>query len=503
MKKQFKTAVIYARYSSDNQSEQSIEGQLHVCEDYAKSNNIVILDTYIDRAMSGTNDHRPAFQKMIADSKRKEWDYVLVYKFDRFSRKKVEMLKHKETLKQNGVTLVSATEYLPDTPERIIIESMFEGYAEYYSAELSQKVKRGMRETRLKGNFTGGNIIYGYKVENKKVIIDEEKAEAVRFIYNQYSVGVYVKDIIAELTAKGILNRGKPFARNTVYSILKNEKYSGIYRFEDQVFDNIFPQIVPTETFQAVRRKVESNRYGKSSTTTVYLLRHKLKCGYCGSSIASEGGTGRNGEVKRYYKCMGRRHGNGCKKSMLRKEFLEEFVVNAIASLLTDKRQMDAIVSELLKQQDIHFKENATLNLLIREKRQCETSLENIMLAIEKGIINNTTGKRMKELESKLEELEKKLLVEKSKVSVKLTEKDIREFFVQALNLEPKLLISYLVKEVRLFDDKVEIQFNSPINKSPDDSQGFLFYTGFRKMPYTIINKPQPKLKSVKVEIYI
>ena len=125
------------------------------------------------------------------------------------------------------------------------------------------------------------------------------------------------------------------------------------------------------------------------------------------------------------------------------------------------------------------------------------------MLAIEKGIINSTTGKRMKELESKLEELEKKLLVEKSKVSVKLTEKDIREFFVQALNLEPKLLISYLVKEVRLFDDKVEIQFNSPINKSPDDSQGFLFYTASRKMPYTIINKPQPKLNSVKVEIYI
>ena len=190
MEKRFKTAVIYARYSSDNQSEQSIEGQLHVCEDYAINNDILILDTYIDRAMTGTNDNRPAFQKMIADSKKKEWDFVLVYKFDRFSRNKFETLKHKTTLKENGVQLISATEYLPDTPERIIIESIFEGYAEYYSAELSQKVKRGMRETRSKGNFTGGTIIYGYKVENKKVIIDEEQAEVVRFIYNQYSVGV-------------------------------------------------------------------------------------------------------------------------------------------------------------------------------------------------------------------------------------------------------------------------------------------------------------------------
>ena len=211
-----KIAVIYARYSSDNQTEQSIEGQLRVCEQYAQNNNIAILNTYIDRAMTGTNDNRPAFQQMIKDSANKEFDYILVYKIDRFSRNKYEIAKNKKILKDNGVKLLSAMENIPDTPEGIILESLLEGMAEYYSAELSQKVKRGMNETRLKGNFTGGTIIYGYKVENHKILINEEQAEVVRYIYKQYALGTYVKDIIDSLTSKGILNKGKPFARNTI-----------------------------------------------------------------------------------------------------------------------------------------------------------------------------------------------------------------------------------------------------------------------------------------------
>ena len=208
-----KTAVIYARYSSDNQTEQSIEGQLRVCQDYAQRNDILILKTYIDRAMTGTNDNRPDFQQMIKDSEKKEFEYIIVYKIDRFSRNKYETAKYKKILKDNSVKLLSAMENIPDTPEGIILESLLEGMAEYYSAELAQKVKRGMKETRFKGNFTGGHLIYGYKVENHKVIIDEEKAEVVRFIYEQYSLGTYVKDIIAELNSKRIFNKGKPFAK--------------------------------------------------------------------------------------------------------------------------------------------------------------------------------------------------------------------------------------------------------------------------------------------------
>lgn len=502
MAKQYKTAVIYARYSSDNQTEQSIEGQLHVCQDYAKSNNILILDTYIDRAMTGTNDNRPAFQKMMADCKQREWDYVLVYKFDRFSRNKYETAKHKATLKDNGVVLVSATEYLPDTPERIIMESIFEGYAEYYSAELSQKVKRGMRETRNKGNFTGGFVLYGYKIENRKVVIDESKAEIVRYIYNQYAQGVFTRDIIADLTEKGILNHGKPFAMNTVYNILKNEKYSGVYRHGDEVYTNIYPQIVPPSIYTIVQKKMQSNQRGKRSTQTVYLLRGMVKCGYCGSSITAECGTSRNGKVNRYYKCIGRKHGNGCTKVMERKELLEEFIVNATLAFVTSKRNMDQMIKRLLKLQDARMKENAVINILEREKRQCEVALENIVAAIERGNISNAANKRMKELEDRIASLEKKLLVEKNRTAVKLTEADIRKFFVEALKLEPRFLIGYLIKEIRLFDDKAEIYFNSPINSDPDESQGTLLFTGIGKIRYSTWRHSR-RDKDIEYEIYI
>ena len=122
-----KKAVIYARYSCDRQNEQSIDGQLRVCREYAERNNLVIIDTYIDRAMSGTNDNRTAFQRLLKDSAKRAWDVVLVYKLDRFSRNKYEMAIHKRTLRDFGVRLVSAMENIPDTPEGIILESLLEG----------------------------------------------------------------------------------------------------------------------------------------------------------------------------------------------------------------------------------------------------------------------------------------------------------------------------------------------------------------------------------------
>lgn len=486
-----KTGVIYCRYSSDSQTEQSIEGQLRVCNEYAKSNDIVILDTYIDRAMTGTNDNRPDFQRMIKDSAKKSFDVVLVYKFDRFSRNKYETAIHKKTLKDNGVKVISAMEYIPDSPEAIILESMLEGYAEYYSAELSQKVKRGMKETRLKGNFTGGTIIYGYKVENHKVTIDEEKAEVVRYIYEQYAMGVYVKDIISALTEKGIFNKGKPFARNTIYNILKNEKYFGIYRHNDEVFDNIYPAIVPKEVYEKVRQKTDTNKYGKRSVEVVYMLRNKMVCGYCGKPISAETGTSKGGKKIRYYKCLGRKHNNGCTKSMVRKELLEDFVVSNIVKLLSEKEVKDKMISSLMRMQEELITDNADLQRLTKERKTTETQITNIITAIENGGTSATAMKRLRELELKAAELEKAIVIQKAKTADRFTEEEMRAYYEQALTLEPQMLINTLVKQITLYDDKIIIQYNSPVKASPDEGRDFSFYEKQLKMPYVRQNKKE------------
>ena len=208
-----KKGVIYARYSCDNQTEQSIEGQLRVCNDYAERNNILIIVTYIDHAMTGTNDMRPDFQRMLKDSGKKQWDYVIVYKLDRFSRDKYETTIHKHTLKTNGVKVLSAMENIPDSPEGIILESLLEGMNQYYSAELSQKVKRGMYETRRKGLYQGGWIPYGYKLDGRKIVIDEEHAEVVRYMFEQYALGTFVKNIIANMDFRIVLQAQIPISK--------------------------------------------------------------------------------------------------------------------------------------------------------------------------------------------------------------------------------------------------------------------------------------------------
>ena len=472
-----KTAVIYARYSSDNQTEQSIEGQVRVCTEYAKSHDILILDTYVDRAMTGTNDLRPDFQRMIKDSTKREWDYVLVYKLDRFSRDKYATAIHKKTLQSNGVKLLSAMENIPDTPEGIILESLLEGMNQYYSAELAQKVKRGMNESRKKGQFTGGYLLYGYKVENKKIIVDEEQADIIRYIFEAFANGVYVKDIIANLTERGILNRGKPFARNTVYRLLDNEKYVGIYRHGEEAIENIYPPIISKELFARVREKTKANKYGKRSVDVVYLLRHKLTCGYCGQPISAETGTARNGKVKRYYKCLGRKHNNGCLKATTLKDQLESIILTTIINELSNPKNLECIVSCILKEQERQGNHNAALKLLLREKKQVDTAYENMMTAIERGIITNGITKRLRELEAQQEELEREILIEQNKIEVRLTAADIREHYKAALTMESQAIINFLIKEIVLYDDKIEIYFNKPTRTSPDENRGFSICT--------------------------
>lgn len=470
-----KTGVIYARYSSDNQTEQSIEGQLRVCNEFAQKNNIVIVDTYIDRAMTGTNDNRPDFRRMIRDSDKKSFDFVLVYKLNRFSRNKYETAIHKKTLKDNGVKVLSATENIPDTPEGIILESLLEGMNQYYSAELSQKIKRGMRETRLKGHFQGGYLPYGYKLDGHRIVTNETEAEIIRFIFTEYSKGVRIFEILAKLDRLGYFRSGKPLSDHNVYMILRREKYTGVYCYGGERIEDMYPQIVARELFEKVRAITEKNRHGKQSVKTVYLLRQKTICGHCGMPVISDCSMS-HGATRYYYKCKGRKERlNGCTKSSMRKEKLERIVLDAILERLKNLDITDKFVHGILAEQERQSKENSPLSVLLKEQRQTENALNNILTAIERGIMNNTTNKRMKELEARQEELERLILIEKSRQSVTFTEKEVRDFYEQALRLEPLMLINFLVQKIVWYDDKLEIYFNSPAVQGPDNVRGFLF----------------------------
>ena len=200
-------AAIYARYSSHSQQEQSIEGQLRDAYAFAEREGYKVVGEYCDRAISGRTDDRPQFQKMIADAAKKQFQVVIVWKLDRFARNRYDSATYKARLKKHGVRVISATENITDDPEGIILEGLLESMAEYYSANLSKHVRRGLRESVINGTWTGGAAPFGYKVVDKKLVVDEDKATAIRYAFRQYAAGVPKKKILDELNAKGYRNQ--------------------------------------------------------------------------------------------------------------------------------------------------------------------------------------------------------------------------------------------------------------------------------------------------------
>ena len=452
-------AVIYARYSSDRQTEQSIEGQLRVCKEYAQRNNLAIIDTYIDRAMTGTNDNRAAFQQMLLDSNFQKWDVVLVYKLDRFSRNKYEMAIHRNTLKLNKVKLVSCTENIPDSPEGVILESLLEGMAEYYSAELSQKVKRGLNESRQKGLFTGGPLPYGYKIENKRVVIDEERAKIIKYIFERYAAGAQVVAIIEELTRAGAYNHNKPFAKTTLHRILACEKYVGISRHGDEVFTNTYPPIIDNNLFDWVQKKIANNRYGKRDENNLALLKGKVFCGKCGKPIVIESGTARNGKICRYYKCSGKkRRLNNCSLKPLLKNHFEQDILSVALNTIKDET-IELIANHIVEHREACAKDDSTLKRLRVDKKEKETALYNLVRALEQGIITNTTQARIKELEEQLLNLETLILKEETREFRVIKREDIIRYLRHGITQEFNAIYNALIEKVIVFDKKVEIYF--------------------------------------------
>ena len=262
-------AVIYARYSSDSQREESIEGQLRECTEYAERNGITILRSYIDRALSARTADRPEFQNMIKDSEQKLFDVVLIWKLDRFSRDRYDSAHYKRILKKNGVKVVSVKENISDGPEGIILESMLEGYAEYYSAELSEKIQRGQKENALKCKNNGGNTPLGYVVGTDGVLaVDPLTAPLVTEIFTRYDSGESISEITASLNGRGLkTKKGKAFKIGGISLILKNRKYIGEYQYGSVIIPKGIPAIIDDDLFDRVQRRMAFNKKAPVSGT--------------------------------------------------------------------------------------------------------------------------------------------------------------------------------------------------------------------------------------------
>ena len=467
-----KTAVIYARYSSDTQTEQSIEGQLRVCNDYAARNDITILDTYIDRAMTGTNDNRPDFQRMIKDSNQKLWDYVIVYKLDRFSRNKYEATIHKHTLANNGTKLISAMENIPDTPEGIILESLLEGMNQYYSAELAQKVQRGLKESYLKGQFTGGNQIYGYDVVEKRNVINEQEAEIVREVFTRFSQGYTGVDIAKDLKERDIrTKKGVLIDVKKIYKMIGNTKYVGKVKHGDTVYTNIYPAIVDEVTWQKVQkvRKGYKHYEVRKKDTYEYFLSGKTICGYCKHKLVGISGKKvKQDKVYRYYRCLTEKRykTNNCMLRSRCKETFENEVMDITWKVLSNNNNLRVIAQEIIKCHLERNEEDRKIKALENGRDEALKASRNLIKAVEMGIVTEQTRIRLKELEMQIAEYDVAIEQEKQKNLSYLTEDMIMDYFKKVIcgdinNCEVrKQIIKTFIREVIVYNDIIVILYN-------------------------------------------
>ena len=467
MNKTIMKAVIYARYSSDNQREESIEGQIRECTAFAEKNDITVLKHYIDRAYSARTDHRPAFQEMIKDSDKHLFDMIIVWKLDRFSRDRYDSARYKVLLKKNNVRVVSATEVISSSADGILLESVLEGFAEYYSADLAEKVTRGLTENALKGKYNGGTRPVGYVVDDEQHFqIDPLTGPFVLEAFKRYADGATMKELVEFFKEKGIKNSlGRDMNLNSVQRMLSNRRYMGEYTFRDIVVPDGIPAIVPKELFDRVQEKMAKNRKApaRHKAEDDYLLTTKLFCGYCGAYLCGESGTSRTGVVHHYYKCVSvKKKRTDCHKKPVRKEWLEDMVVNATMKMLMNNATIDAIVSALMILQD---EENVHLPLYEKQLRETKTAIDNLLNAIQQGLLTRSTKERLDALEAAQDELENKIACEKL-AKPRITEEQLRFFLEKfrkmdvANQAQRKMLIDTFVNAIFLYDDKVVLTYN-------------------------------------------
>jgi len=490
-------AVIYARYSSDNQREESVEAQINAIEEYANKNNHIILKHYIDRELTGTNDNRPSFQSMIKDSKTGLFDLVLIHKTDRFSRNKADSAIYKRMLLENGVKVIPVAEsFISDSPFGVVMEGMLEGWAEYYSLNLSTEVKKGQNsnirkfDTIGKVKHNGGKPPFGYVIDSEGYyVIDDHEAIAVRKIFDMYLNGYVYKDVMEWLDQLGYRTKyGKPFGKTSIHGILHNPKYCGVYTYRNKkrvyvggrykdienpdkiVIDGGIPAIVSKEDFERIQLiMAENNKNSKrSASKEIFILSGKVFCSKCGSKLESNSYMGGRDRKHQYrnYRCSGRKKGLECDLKPYDKETLEMDVCLQLEKDVFNDDQIDILSKEIYEA----FKKQSstsvsTLKSYNTKKASLERQIENLTTALANGAAFNSVYSKLSDLEHQKDMLEFEIKREQYSSDRIMSLESIRDILLVGKDMhlktdkEKTTLINMFVERIVL-GDTLEVRLN-------------------------------------------
>jgi len=426
-------AVAYPRYSSDNQREESITAQMNAIEEYCKRKGYTLVGTYPDEARSATTDQRPNFQRMISDSEKGLFDVVVVHKLDRFARDRYDSAYYKRVLKQHGVRLESVLEQFDNSPESIILESVLEGMAEYYSKNLAREARKGMLENAKKGIHTGGRPPYGYKVnpDTRLLEIDPHTSKAVKLYFNGIKDGLSLQDIADRLNDLGYkTHEGRSFTKSSFATWASNRKYKGDYTWdvsisnsaggkrsnrsrpleEQIIIEGAVPAIIDKQLWEDVNKLMADRRKrsGSHKAKITYLLSGKLQCGKCGGVYV--GNSYRNPKsadntLLTYYKC----NTKSCKNASIRKNELEEKVLREISNECFNESEMILLAERTIQ---LFNEQKSQVNDDIRpiklELQKLETKINNWVESLGHGVIS--VIEKIKEAEQRKAALEQELL---------------------------------------------------------------------------------------------
>ena len=417
-------AVIYARFSSSAQREASIDQQIRVCQSYAEQQGYNIVQIYSDRAMTGRTANRPQFLQMIKDASQGRFCAVLVYALDRFSRDKYDSARYKHELRQHGVRVVSATEPISDNASGVLIESVFEGLAQYYSAELAQKIRRGYEDNARKC-LVAGSLPYGYRrgADGRYEIVPEE-ADIIREVFTRVDKGDSYADIARDLNARGLKTRhGTDWNRSSFKTILRNQRYIGTYISKYNIQEDGVPKIVDKELFYRVQKDPRGRSGPRRSPNGYYSLTGKLYCGLCGDKMTGVSGTSQNGNPFFYYTCHSHRAHN-CPQRSFARDKLEAAIYNAIKEDVLSDDAIRWMAHETILDREKVAPE-IDVDLARAQLAQVKTQKKNVMNAIRAGIFTNSTRDELLDLEEQEAALEERIREAETAADNLPTEDDI------------------------------------------------------------------------------